>query len=45
MIWECNSGTSFGGHEAIIKVLLGKGAEVNAQEGHFGNSPQAPLFT
>jgi hypothetical protein len=35
---------SYGGHEAIVKVLLEKGAEVNAQGGEFGNALQAASF-
>ena len=29
---------SFGGHEAIAKVLIENGADVNAQGGHYGNA-------
>src|SRR5271154_1519224 len=29
------------GHEKVVELLLGKGADVNAQGGHFGNALQA----
>jgi ankyrin repeat protein len=32
---------SLQGHEAIVKLLLEKGADVNAQGGHYGNALQA----
>ena len=32
---------SSGGHEAIVKLLLEKGADVNAQGGEYGNALQA----
>ncbi|KAL9024573.1 MAG: hypothetical protein Q9196_006421 [Gyalolechia fulgens] len=32
---------SSGGHEKIVQLLLDKGAEVNAQGGHWGNALQA----
>jgi ankyrin repeat protein len=32
---------SSGGHEAIVKLLLEKGADVNAQGGDYGNALQA----
>jgi ankyrin repeat protein len=30
-----------GGHEAVVKLLLDKGAKVNAQGGRYGNALQA----
>jgi ankyrin repeat protein len=35
---------SYGGHEAVVKLLLGKGAHVNAQGAHFGNALQAASY-
>jgi len=32
------------GHEAIVQLLLDKGADVNAQGGYFGNALQAAAF-
>ncbi|OCL09053.1 hypothetical protein AOQ84DRAFT_256304, partial [Glonium stellatum] len=32
---------SAGGHDKIIKQLLSKGADVNAQGGYYGNALQA----
>jgi ankyrin repeat protein len=32
---------SYGGDEAVVKMLLDKGAEVNAQGGYYGNALQA----
>jgi ankyrin repeat protein len=32
---------SYRGHEAIVKLLVEKGADVNAQGGYFGNALQA----
>jgi ankyrin repeat protein len=32
------------GHEAIVKLLLDKGANVNAQGGNFGSALQAASF-
>ncbi|KAF2174325.1 hypothetical protein K469DRAFT_614903, partial [Zopfia rhizophila CBS 207.26] len=32
---------SSGGHEKIVELLLSKGADVNAQGGHYGNALQA----
>jgi ankyrin repeat protein len=29
------------GHEAVVKLLLDKGADVNAQGGYYGNALQA----
>ena len=33
--------TSFRGHGAIAKLLIDKGADVNAQGGYYGNALQA----
>jgi hypothetical protein len=35
---------SFGGHLAIIELLLSKGADINAQGGRFGHALQAASF-
>ena len=32
-----------GGNEAIVKLLLENGAELNAEEGNYGNALQAAL--
>ncbi|OCK72825.1 hypothetical protein K432DRAFT_279044, partial [Lepidopterella palustris CBS 459.81] len=33
--------SSANGHEHIVRLLLGKGADVNAQGGYYGNALQA----
>ena len=35
---------SFAGHEAVVRLLLDEGAEVNAQGGHYGNALEAASF-
>ncbi|KAF2726638.1 hypothetical protein EJ04DRAFT_176232, partial [Polyplosphaeria fusca] len=35
---------SFRGHEAVVKVLLDKGPDVNAQGGYFGNALQMASY-
>ncbi|KAM0719563.1 hypothetical protein Q7P37_003693 [Cladosporium fusiforme] len=35
---------SLGGHEAVIRILMDAGADVNAQGGFFGNALQAASF-
>jgi ankyrin repeat protein len=35
---------SSGGHEAVVKMLLNKGSEVNVQGGCYGNALQAASF-
>jgi hypothetical protein len=40
--WRTNAyQLSHGGHEAAVRLLLEKGAEVNVHSGHFGNALQA----
>jgi ankyrin repeat protein len=43
------SGTGLGaeylvGHKQVVKLLLDKGADVNAQGVYYGNAPQAASF-
>ncbi|ETW80633.1 hypothetical protein HETIRDRAFT_233267, partial [Heterobasidion irregulare TC 32-1] len=38
--WKAQA-ASHSGHEAIARLLLDRGAEVNAQEGEYGNALQA----
>ena len=38
---KCSPGCVFEGHDKIVQLLLEKGAEVNAQGGHYGNALQA----